>query len=383
MKILYFTTSMISEDFGQFTKLWKISLNPSNQNFHNKVIRSLAKTEEVEVFSLRPFSRKYCLSKHLNAENKVKDNIKWHYLAVSKHKLFRVNHAKKQLIKLLKNADLTDTVILSDTINPSVISLATFVSKKYRLPVVGICTDSPSNISGTSKSYAHFLLQKSRYLDGYIALTDRLGELFNPEGKPQMILEGIIEDNLPPKIENKYGKYIFFGGALLPKYGIYQLIDAFKQLGRDDIKLIICGHHADKKLLESKIQGSNIEYLKLLSVNEVLQLEQNAILNVNPRPYSEDLDRYSIPSKTLEYFSSGTLTLSVRNSKIQCNFLDCALWCKSHESKDLKECLEKALAMSEEERKTLGLKARERVLSLYSLEAVNKKILNFIRYFTL
>jgi glycosyltransferase involved in cell wall biosynthesis len=277
---------------------------------------------------------------------------------------------------------LNDTVILTDTINPTVISLAVQTANKFHLPIIGLCTDSPSNISGTSKAYAHFLLGKSKNLDGYIALTDSLGELFNINSHPQLILEGVIEDKLPTKVENTYGKYFFFGGALLPRYGIYQLIEAFKSINNEEIKLLICGHHADKKKLEGAIKDNhNIQFLGLLPVNKVLELEQNALLNINPRPYSEDLDRYSIPSKTLEYLSSGALTLSVRNSKLQCNFADCALWSKSHEVNDIKSQLEKALSLSEEERKSLGNKARERVLNLYSLSAVNKKLVNFISYF--
>ena len=53
-----------------------------------------------------------------------------------------------------------------------------------------------------------------------------LEELFNINSHPQLILEGIIEDKLPAKVENTYGKYFFFGGALLPRYGIYQLIQS-------------------------------------------------------------------------------------------------------------------------------------------------------------
>ena len=124
MRILYFTTSMMADDFAGYAKHWKISLNPSNQNFHNKIIRSLAITEKVEVFSCRPYSYKSCLIKKLNAHIKEDKNITWNYLSVTKRKFFRIRSYKLQINKLLKGTDLNDTVILTDTINPTVISSA-------------------------------------------------------------------------------------------------------------------------------------------------------------------------------------------------------------------------------------------------------------------
>ena len=44
---------------------------------------------------------------------------------------------------------------------------------------------------------------------------------------------------------------------------------------------------------------------------------RNAIANINPRPYSEDYDRYLIPWNVLDYLNSNSLTVSVRNSKLK------------------------------------------------------------------
>ena len=41
MKIIYFTTSQDEKDYRSFMNIWKIPLNSSNQNFHNKFIRAL------------------------------------------------------------------------------------------------------------------------------------------------------------------------------------------------------------------------------------------------------------------------------------------------------------------------------------------------------
>lgn len=378
MRIIYFTTSIEEHDYESFSKQWKIALNSSNQNFHNKIIRSLAITNKVDVVSVRPFSHSKCEIHKLKPETKNDGNITWHYLGISRIKVFRYSGAKKQAGRLFRSDKCEDTIVLSDTINPNVIRLATRFAKRKKLKIVGICTDSPSNITGTSRAYSLFLLKQSKDLNGYISLTESLNELFNEREKPHTVIEGIVENDIP-KSENKYGEYFYFGGALLPRYGVYQLIKAFQKLERKDIKLLVCGHHGDERKLNEAIgDNKNILYLKMLPVKEVLTLESNAILNINPRPYSEDLDRYSIPSKTLEYFSTGRLTLSVRNTKLQSIFGEDAIWVKSDKEEDLLEGMQNALNMSENQREEIALRAQKKVRELYSLTSINSKLISFL-----
>ena len=63
----------------------------------------------------------------------------------------------------------------------------------------------------TPRSYTLYLLNQGKNLNGYIALTEGLNDLFNENGKPSIILEGIVEDLETKPVPNKYGKYFFFG----------------------------------------------------------------------------------------------------------------------------------------------------------------------------
>ena len=89
MKIIYFTTACKKEDYVSFSKMWDSSLNASIQNLHNRFIRALAVTHEVEVISIRPFSRKYCKLKKLEPETNQEGKITWHYLGIRRHKVSR------------------------------------------------------------------------------------------------------------------------------------------------------------------------------------------------------------------------------------------------------------------------------------------------------
>lgn len=382
MKVIYFTTSLEAKDYVDFNSYWSVSLNPSNQNFHNKIIRSLAINNTVEVISLRPFSKKLCSIKNLPSSEKEDGNITWHYLEVKHNKFSRLISFHKEAEKLMKTLDLNYAVIVTDTINPAVLKTALKMGKQFNLPVVGLCTDSPSNISGTNRSYSMFIFNNAHKCNGYVALTSGLNDLFNVDNKPNLIFEGVVEDKLPEPIENEYGKYFFFGGALMKKYGIYNLIAAFRELNDENIKLLICGHHANQDELNEAIYDcKNIVYLRTLPVEKVLQLEMNAIANINPRPYSEDFDRFSVPSKTIEYFSSGRPTISVKNTKLQKEFSELAIWSKSSNKDDLLVAMNRVLELTDKEQKELGKKAKEKALQLYSISTIGNALTKFLESF--
>ena len=200
----------------------------------------------------------------------------------------------------------------------------------------------------------------------------------NQNNKQHLTIEGIVESEsiqVNPDVE---GKYFFFGGALLPRYGVYNLIEAFKKIDAKDVSLLICGHHGNNLQIEEAIgDDMRIKYMGTLPVKEVLVLESKAIANINPRPFTQDLDRLSIPSKTLEYLASGSLTISVKNTELEKLFKDSAIWAKSGDASDLKSAIEAALKMSEEERKNIANKAKNIAISHYSTEKISELVTDF------
>lgn len=378
MKIIYITTSLEENDYIEFNKLWTVSLNPSNQNFHNKMIRSFALQNDVEVISIRPFSKAKCNIRTLKAETKQFNNVTYHYLKINRNKLFRMTLLKKQVKNIIPTIKTDDCIVVTDTINPKCVSVTNCIQRKFHIPAIGICTDSPSNITGTGKSYTLYLLNYCKQLDGFITLTEGLNLLFNQNNKRHITIEGVVESKEFKDNTKVEGKYLFFGGALLPRYGVYNLIEAFKSIENKDISLIVCGHHGNDKKIEEAIGGdARIKYLGCLPVSEVLALEAHAIANINPRPFTQDLDRLSIPSKTLEYLASGCLTISVKNTELEKTFKSCAIWAKSGEVKDLAVAIKSALDMSDEERKKLAETAKNTAISHYSLEKISELITDF------
>ena len=381
MKIIYFTTACEKEDYIAFCKNWRVSLNSTIQNLHNRLIRSLAITHRVEVISIRPFSKKNCDLKMLPASTTQEGNITWHYLQMKRGRLFRYISAKNQATKLLSKMDLDDSIILTDTLNPYVLNCSTSLAVKYNLPIIGVCNNTPSGIHNTGRSYTMFLLNAAMDLSGYITLTSGLNELFNAHNRANMTFEGILENNYKQIDVSKYGKYLFYNGNLEEKYGVYDLISAFKDINDPDLKLIISGYHADVNRINNAIEGSNIINLGMINIDEIMSLENGSIANINPRPYSEDYDRYLIPNNTMDYLGSNSITISVRNSKLKQKFADSVIWLDSSEKEDLLNGINKALSFSKEEREQIIKKTKDTANELYSPSVMNKRMVLFLKQF--
>ena len=381
MRIIYFTTASEKEDYISFCKNWQISLNTTIQNLHNRLIRSLALTQQVEVISVRPFSKKNCNLKMLPAFTTQEGNITWHYLQIKRNRLVRFISAKKQANKLLNKMNLEDCIILTDTLNPYILNSSTSLAVKYNLPIIGVCNNTPSGIHNTGRSYTMFLLNAAMDLSGYITLTSGLNELFNEHNRANMTFEGILEDSYKPVDVSKYGKYFFYNGNLEEKYGVYDLINAFKELKDSEIKLIISGYHADESRINKAIAGSNIINLGMINLDEIMSFENGSIANINPRPYSEDYDRYLIPNNTIDYLGANSITISVRNSKLKQHFNDSVIWLDSSEKEDLLKGINRALSLSKDEREEIIEKTKGMADKLYSMSTMNRRMVLFLKQF--
>ena len=380
MNIVYFTTAQDYNDYNEYLKIWPYPINASMQMFHNRLIRSISLRNHVDVISLRPFSKQDCLVKALLKDERITNQIHWHYLSVRRTKLGRFSFTWAQIEKILAKID-KNSIIVTDTINSNVFTLAVYAAKRKHMPIVGVCTNTPSNITGTKRSYALNVLNLSKRLDGTIALTPALNDLYNEKGKPSITIEGLVEDYLPYPIENKYGKYFLYSGSLYEKYGIYNLIQAFNELNLPDYKLLICGHHEGKVFLETIRRKKNIRYLGALTNQECILLQENAVANINPRPFNEDLDRFTVPSKVLEYFNSKRPTISTKSSRLFKLFEQDAIWMKTGSVEDIKEAINTLLALSKDDQDYLAKKAHDHAQSYYSLSNVGLKLEDFLQTF--
>ena len=376
-KVIYFTNAVSQNSFREYLKKWKVSPNLSNQNFHNKLIRAISKYHKVEVISIRPINKNF--SEH-KLPRLVEDeyNISWRYTKVSTNRISKVlflNKRIKQVSPLINKED----VVLVDTLNLSLLKSAIKYAKRHQLKIFGVCTDNPNNISFISNSYKNKLLNLGQSLDGYISLTKDLTSLYNINKKPYIEIDGVSEEyelDSHPLIKDNY---IYFGGSLMKEYGVYNLIEAYKELNLKDIKLVLCGHHVYFDQLNAAIKDNkNIIYLGPVNYEDNLNLIKHSLFSINPRPINPKIDEYSIPSKTLECLSLGVINITVDNKLLKEHYKDAVIWSKTSSKDDLKEAMKKALDLSKAEKEKLVKLGKEKVMERTSLEVVGKLIHDLI-----
>lgn len=301
MRIAYFTTAQESAVFKKFYIERNINVNNSNQIFHSNLIRSLSQNNEVTAFSCRKDS----LEEHPSSSKKT-GNITWQYLATKKSSFKNLKSQRKEVSNFTKYND----VCFVDTTNLRCILNARKYCKIKKIPLVGIVTDNPKNISNqkgiVSKIISHYI----KKCDAYVCLTDSLNLLFNKKKKkPYTIVKGInkgrVSGNKPVDFP-----YFFYAGTLLKKYGVYDLVEAFKVIKSKNVKLLISGHHKEEGFEDFIKDYPNVVFLGNLDNNEILNYENFSIANINPRPFMKEIDEYSVPSKVVEYSSKNSIIIS-------------------------------------------------------------------------
>lgn len=212
------------------------------------------------------------------------------------------------------------TTLLVDVLDASAGCGAVLAAKVRSFTSVGIITDMPE-FQGISKSSVglkinHFLV---RLCDAYIFLTEQMNDYCNTAEKPYTVIEGFadtkeIMSQLACGVKNREDKFIcLYAGGLSTKYGLDNLVKGFIKANLVNSELHIYGNgDYAKELLELAAENQTVKFFGMRENKEVLEDEYSASLLINPRPAGDEYTKYSFPSKTLEYMSSGTPVLTTR-----------------------------------------------------------------------
>lgn len=380
-KIILFSSLLTDSDFIAYQEHANKKANPSNQNFYSRLVRALASFNKITVISHRPISRQMFSNKSFDSKIFDENEITYRYTRISTNILYKVfsefKTIYKEALKSVRKNDENNTVILVDVLRYNLLRAAKKLGKKYNIPVIGVLTDNPANLSGVTNKYVNKIFSHALSLDGYISLSDGLINVFNKENRPYYIFEGLVEELNEPK-KDPLGNYLFFSGALYERYGVKTMVDAYLA-SRISHKLIICGSGPlEEYICEKEKSDSRILYLSQLERNKILSMQRYALANINPRPINAQLDNESIPSKLLEYLSSGVPTISTKHAKLYDKFKDCVLWFEDGNFESLKSCFDSFKNYNYDSLKKMASTARVKVFELYDLRVQGKAITHFV-----
>ena len=194
---------------------------------------------------------------------------------------------------------------------------------------------------------------------------------------------------LPPAIDEKRVilnpkwpkvKPVVFGfaGHLGDHSGIIELINVYRNLKKDNI-LKVAGFGKNCDWVASIAERNpRIEFAGTLPASEPLNFMQNCDIMINPRPDSFG-NRYTFPSKILEYSLAARSILSVEMAGIQ-NLLgpDAFSFDPKNYSTSLSDALNRICTMPRSKIQARGLGIQNRLLETHNWKIHGRKLADFL-----
>lgn len=312
--------------------------------------------------------------------NGIRPGTDIHVFAITFNKFFYFITKFVSIIKELLQYYFTSEKILIIVYSvhiPYLLSACFMKALKHRLHLCCIVPDLPQfmdseidrkPIKRQLKKIETMLTKRLlRYADSRILLTKYMADWIGKHNGKNTIIEGLCPVFLEPKLDlslvGKTKKTVVYTGTLDKRFGIIDLIDAFSLLDDPQYRLVICGYGDSVEVVKSKsLADSRIEYLGIKSRVDVLDIQRQASLLVNPRRSSDEYCLYSFPSKTMEYMLSGTPVLMRKLPGIPDEYMDYIHFDKEETVASLGSCIDRLLSRSEMEIVQDGLRSRQFII---------------------
>lgn len=311
-------------------------------------------------------------------------------------KIFRYYAVYKKLISWCKEKP-GKKILFVYTISDTFVAMIKKVKKKYSdLQVCAIVADLPDMECLKEKiSLWHKILGKkissNAYssldcVDYFVLLTKHMADYMGIE-KPYCVIEGIATQQ--EESDLRYHKYnldkpgyrkrILYSGTLHKRFGIINLLEAFSMIQSKEYCLYICGTgDAEKEVIKAAKKDCRIIFLGQLPREDVLYLQKQMTVLVNPRQNLEEFTRYSFPSKNLEYLSAGKPLVAYKLDGIPEEYDNLIYYVKGNSTKDLKDKIIEVCEMEDGLRERKANYTREYVLKRKNYIKQTQKILEMI-----
>lgn len=148
-----------------------------------------------------------------------------------------------------------------------------------------------------------------KHIDKFILLTKPMEEKIPEAIDRSIVIEGIHYNSFEyiPISKNNKIKTLLYTGTFEVFAGLKDLVQAFMFTNNPDFRLVLCGKgNLTNYVLEQAKKDSRIIYKGLVTREEAVVIQQESTVLINPRKPDEGITRFSFPSKTMEYMSSGT-----------------------------------------------------------------------------
>ena len=294
----------------------------------------------------------------------------------------------KQVINMCDNRD--ESIILMYSLQPAFLKAVKEIKRlNPQTKVCAIVADLPQFSAVThgiiSRLFHQFncsqIYKNLKYIDGFVLLTKQMAKKMEIK-VPYIVMEGIAPSrtsNGVIKKKNTEKRKILYTGSMNSQYGICVLLEAFSMIENPNIELHLCGlGNAEERVKEYANKDHRIIFYGKISRSEVLKLQSEVDVLVNPRQNNEEFTKYSFPSKNLEYLSSGVPLVAYKLDGIPDEYDEYINYVEDSSSKALAVKLQQICELDDETRAQIGQKAQKFVLENKNHIVQAQKILRFI-----
>ena len=220
-------------------------------------------------------------------------------------------------------------------------------------------------------------------VDKYILYSKHMADFLKLESGAWTVMEGsydaslMADQGVTPSDEIVS---VMYSGVLDLRYGIPELLDAFKDLPQN-YELWFTGNGNAVELIKERAEGDErIKYLGYLPTRkDLLNKQKEATMLISTRDPSEEASAYCFPSKIFEYMVSGNPVLSTRIKGIPDEYFEYIIPLDTLDREYLMSKIIEVASIPREERLAFGKKASDFVLEKKNCNMQAKKIIDFIK----
>lgn len=229
----------------------------------------------------------------------------------------------------------------------------------------------------------HSLNRSIHECDGWIVFTKHMISYLNLPEEKCLVIEGSVNiDDVKEVITEKNDEkvIIMYSGSLGLQYGIPELLEAFEGIEGDNYELWFTGKGNAEDLIEEYIKkDSRIKSFGFLpSHDKLVDIQNIATMLISTRMPTEKASAYCFPSKLFEYMLLGKPVLSFKIKGIPDEYYQYLVVMDSPASEDIRNAIIKVGKMPTDDRRTVGIKARDFIINEKNNVTQSAKICAFV-----
>lgn len=396
MKILLISATCSNFKYKSICNRRLVQSLDTNQKFFLSIIDGFKDNgfNDITCVSVLPVSYRTYPERFIKASQERINGVDFLYCKTINYPVIRTLYSFFQVLNRVKevvNEFDDEMIVITDGLFLE-FSIACKYLQRKKHKVFTVVTDIPSFATNSTdvnslkglllKAYGKMANLALNNYDGYVLLTEEMNEICNLKRKPYVVVEGLLGHHIFPdkKLSMSDPPKVLYAGKYNREFGALNLAKASPYL-KNICNIEMYGGNGDciDELCKIDDENDNLKVNGIIDIEELLLKETEADLLINPRPAGQLFTKYSFPSKTLEYMSSGTPVLMYRLEGIPKEYDDYLFFIDGPSPSDIANSISVLLAKDKSYLYEKGQKAKDFVRENKNAKVQANKILNFVR----